>query len=125
MRPLRPSLKFAIVFVVLVLAFVLSTMLAIVVSVNLSVPVQNSNRQLDEWVTRLQGKGINVLFANFNPAGSAIKVESITEFENLLSDHKVNEAYWHWTQLAFPFQIVYGKIWFKDQDTTYYLETSW
>lgn len=125
MRPLRPSLKFAIVFVVLVLAFVLSTLLAIVVSVNLSVPVQNSNRQLDSWVTRLQGKGINVLFANFNPAGSAIKVESISEFENLLSDHEVNEAYWHWTQLAFPFQIVYGKIWFNDQDTTYYLETSW
>lgn len=125
MRPLRPSLKFAIVFAVLVLAFVVSTMLAIVVSVNLSVPVQNSNRQLDGWVTRLQGRGINVLFADFKSAGSAIRVESISAFESLLSDHKVNEAYWHWTQLAFPFQIMYGKIWFNDQDTTYYLETSW
>jgi len=65
------------------------------------------------------------LLANFNPAESAIRVESITEFENLLSGHEVDGAYWHWTQLAFPFQIVYGKIWFNGQDTTYYLGTTW
>lgn len=125
MRPIHPALKFAIVFSVLVFAFILSTMLSIVVSVNLSVPVQNSNRKLDEWVKSLRSKGYNVYFADFRPTTSKIEAESISEFETMLSDHEVTEAYWHWTQLAFPFKIVYGKIWFIDGETTYYLETSW
>jgi len=125
MRPIHPALKFAIVFSVLVLAFILSTLLSIVVSVNLAVPVQNSNRKLDDWVNRLQNQGYSLYYTGFNPAKSTIKAETITEFETMLRDHKVAEAYWHWTQLAFPFQIVYGRIWFTDGETTYYIETSW
>jgi len=125
MRPIHPALKFAIVFSVLVFAFILSTMLAIVVSVNLSVPVQNSNRKLDDWIKSLQNKGYRLYFRDFHSTGSMIKAESITQFETMLRDHEVSEAYWHWTQLAFPYQIVYGKIWFIDGETTYYLETSW
>jgi hypothetical protein len=100
-------------------------MLAIVVSVNLSVPVQNSNRKLDEWVKILQNKRYNLYYRDFRTASSMIKAESLSQFETMLSDHKVTEAYWHWTQLAFPFQIIYGKIWFIDGETTYYVETSW
>jgi len=125
MRPIHPALKFVIVLSVLVLAFILSTMLSIVVSVNLAVPVQNSNRKLDDWVRDLQGKGYNIYFADFRATTSKIKAETINEFETMLRDHKVTEAYWHWTQLAFPFQIVYGQIWFIDGETTYYIETSW
>lgn len=122
---MKPIFKNVIIVVVLVAAFVTSTLLSIVVSVNLAVPVQNSNTRLDEWVKRLQSKGYSLYFSGFSPKGTAIKVETITEFENSLGEHKAVEAYWHWTQLAFPFQIVYGKIWFIDQEKTYYLETSW
>lgn len=125
MRPLHPALKFSIVAAILVVAFVLSFMLSIVVSVNLSVPVQNSNRKLDSWVATLQGKGYNVYFADSSSTTSSIKASTITEFENMLKDHNVTEAYWHWTQLAFPFQIIYGQIWFEDEGTTYYLQTTW
>jgi len=125
MRPIHPALKFAIVFSVLVLAFIVSTMLSVVISVNLSVPVQNSNTKLDEWTKSLRGKGYNIYYGDFHPTTAKVKAESINEFETMLRDHKVTEAYWQWTQLAFPFQIVYGKIWFTDGETTYYLETSW
>jgi hypothetical protein len=125
MRPLHPALKFGIVFSVLVIAFVLSFMLSVVASVNLAVPVQNSNRKLDSWVASLQNKGYNLYFADFHSTTSSIKASTITEFEIMLKDHEVTEAYWHWTQLAFPFQIVYGQIWFADEGTTYYIETLW
>ena len=108
MRPLSPALKFAIVFSVLVVAFILSTTLSIVISVNLAVPVQNSNRKLDDWVRGLETKGYSIYFADFRSTTSKIKAETINEFETMLRDHKATEAYWHWTQLAFPFQIVYG-----------------
>lgn len=100
-------------------------MLAIVVSVNLSVPIQNSNRKLDEWVKYLRGKGYNVYYSDFRPTSFTIKAESINEFESMLRDNEITEAYWHGTQLAFPFQIIYGRVWFIDGETTYYLETSW
>lgn len=125
MRPLHPAVKFVVVASVLVVAFALTTMLSIVVSVNLSVPVQNSNRKLDAWVNRIGNKGYSVYFADFHRTSSSIQAQSIEDFENMLSDHKVTEAHWHWTELAFPFQIIYGRIWFIDGDTTYYLETSW
>jgi len=125
MRPIHPALKFVIVFSVLVVAFLLTTTLSIVVSVNLSVPVQNSNRKLDDWLIRLRGKGYHIYYGDFHPTTTKIRAESIDNFETMLRDHKVTEAYWHWTQMAFPFQIVYGKIWFIDGETTYYLETFW
>lgn len=125
MRPLRPALQFSIVFLVLVIAVVVSSLLSIVASVNLSVPVQNSNRKLDNWVASLQSKGYSLYFADSRSSTSAIKASTITEFENMLKDHQVTEAYWRWTQLAFPFQIVYGQVWFVDEGTTYYIETSW
>lgn len=125
MPTIRPALKFGIVFLVLVVAFIVSALLSIVASVNLSVPVQNSNRKLDSWVASLQSKGYNIYFADTRSSTPNIKASTITEFENMLKDHTVTEAYWHWTQLAFPFQIVYGQIWFVDEGTTYYIETSW
>lgn len=109
----------------LVVAFVLSFLLSVVASVNLAVPVQNSNRKLDSWVATLQNKGYSLYFADLRSAASSIKASTIAEFETMLKDHEVTEAYWHWTQLAFPFQIVYGQIWFVDEGTTYYIETSW
>jgi hypothetical protein len=125
MRPLRPALQFGIMFLVIVVAFVVSSLLSIVASVNLSVPVQNSNRKLDTWVASLQSKGYSLYFADSRSSTSTIKASTIAEFENMLKDHEVTEAYWRWTQLAFPFQIVYGQIWFTDEGTTYYIETSW
>jgi hypothetical protein len=113
------------VFLVIVVAFVVSSLLSIVASVNLSVPVQNSNRKLDNWVASLQSKGYSLYFADSRSSTSSIKASTITEFENMLKDHEVTEAYWHWTQLAFPFQTVYGQVWFVDEGTTYYIETSW
>jgi hypothetical protein len=121
---LRPAYKYAIIISVLVVAFVASTLLAIDVAVNLSVPVQNSNSQLDEWVKSLQGK-YSLYYGDFRPSGNLVKIDTISQFENALSDHKMSEAYYEWTQLAFPFTIDFGKIWFVDEGTTYYIPTSW
>ena len=77
---LHPALKFAIVFSVLAVAFILSTLLSIAVSVNLSVPVQNSNRTLDQWIQSLKSNGYRVYYADFRPTTSMIRAESITKF---------------------------------------------
>lgn len=122
---LHPTLKFAIVVFVLILAFILSAIFAISVSVNLNVPVQNSNRNLDGWIKRLSGKGYTIHYADFRPARSEIKAETIDEFETMLKEREATEAYWHWSHLTFPVQIVYGKIWFTKGETTYYVEAPW
>ena len=125
MRPIPSIIKNFIIIIVLISAFTTSTLIAVLASVNLSVPVQNSNRDLDDWVKTLQNKGFSLFYSNFNPTGPSIKAESYTAFEKLLHDHQMTEAMWHWTELAFPYNIVYGKIWFVDKGTTYYLETSY
>lgn len=119
------ALKYAIIIIVLAVAFIMSFLLGVIVSVNLAVPIQNSNRTLDGWVKTLQGRSISLYYAEYNFARYTLKAETITQFETMLSDHEATEAYWHWTELAFPFQIVFGKIWFTDVDTTYYLQTTW
>jgi len=81
-----------------------------------------SNRKLDNWVKHFQGKGYKLYLADFRPANSLMKAKTFTKFETLLSDHKVTEAYWHWTQMVSPSEIVYGKIWFTDKETTYYVD---
>ena len=126
MRQINSILKFGIVCTVLTVAFAVSVLLSIFISVNLSVPVQNSNRKLDGWVTTLQGMGYSVYYADyFNPTSSLIKADNINEFTTMLRDHKVTEAHWHWTELGFPTYVVYGKIWFISEENTYYMETSW
>jgi Na+-transporting NADH:ubiquinone oxidoreductase subunit NqrC len=124
-RKLKPIYKNGIIIVILAIAFISSTLLAIDASVNLSVPVQNSNRTLNDWKDTLQAKGYSIYFTDFKASSNMVKIETITQFENALKDHQKQEAYFQWTQLAFPFTIQFGKIWFVDEGTTYYIETYW
>lgn len=114
MRTIHPALKFAIVFSVLVLGFFGAIIMAIDV---------NSNRLLVEWINRLKNEGYNVYYADFRSTSSMMRAETIADFENMLKEHNVTEAHYCWTQLVPPFRIVYGKIWFIDKGTTYYIET--
>lgn len=121
----RSLYKYILVVIVLVVAFVCSTLVAIDISVNLSVPVQNSNRKLDNWIQNLEANGYNLYYADFKGASSLIKAETLDDFRAMLANHEMSEAYYEWTQLAFPFTIEFGKMWFVDEGVTYYLETTW
>lgn len=122
---MRVTLKNIVVVVVLAAVFIASTWISALVSVNISFEIQNSNRSLDEWIRQLQSQGYQVHYGNFNPSGTLIKVDNIDDFELLLIEHGIGEAYWHWTQHTFTLQIIRGKIWFTDGSTTYYLEIPW
>jgi hypothetical protein len=102
------------VFSVLVLGFFGAIMMAIDV---------NSNRLLVEWVNRLENEGYSIYYADFRPTSSMMRAETVADFETMLKEHNVTEAHYCWTQLVPPFRLVYGKIWFIDKGTTYYIET--
>jgi len=118
-------LKTAIVVVVLVVAFVVTALVAVVAAVNLSVSVQNSNRKLERWISQLGNKSYRVYYRSFNPTSSTVKAGDLSDFEKMLKDHEVTEAFWEWTKMELPLTIVYGKIWFIDGEVTYYIETTW
>lgn len=121
----KPLYRNILIIIVLAVAFICSTLIAIDVSVNLSVPVQNSNRKLDSWVENLKGNGYHLYYADFKATSNMIQAETLNDFKAMLTNHEISEAYYEWTQLAFLFTIEFGKIWFTDEGTTYYIETSW
>ena len=125
MPQIKPIYKNILIVTVLFVVFVCSTLIAIDVSVNLSVPVQNSNRKLSDWVENLKSGNYNLFYADFKPTSNMIKAETLNDFKAMLTNHEKSEAYYEWTQLGFPFNIEFGKIWFVDEGTTYYLETTW
>jgi len=125
MPQIKPIYKNTLIVIVLFVVFVCSTLIAIDISVNLSVPVQNSNRKLSVWVESLQASKYHLFFADFKPTSNMIKAETLNDFKAMPTNHEKSEAYYEWTQLGFPFSIEFGKIWFVDEGTTYYLETTW
>jgi Na+-transporting NADH:ubiquinone oxidoreductase subunit NqrC len=125
MPQIKPIYKNTLIVIVLFVAFICSTLLAIDISVNLSVPVQNSNRRLDSWVQTLEGNGYDLYYSDFKGTSNMIQAETLNDFKSMLGNHEMSEAYYEWTQLGFPFSIEFGKIWFVDEGTTYYLETTW